>query len=69
MLRITVALFISLQLTACASVQPWERGILARDDMAFTPDPQAQAMQGHIYSSKEAASGGVGIGGGGCGCN
>lgn len=53
----------------CASVQPWQRGDLARNEMSFDPDPQAGAFQALVYESKEAASGGAGTGGGGCGCN
>jgi hypothetical protein len=57
--------------TACSSfgVQPWDRDILARDDMQLVSDPIEAAMDEHIYFSKEASSGGQGFGGGGCGCN
>lgn len=58
-----------LLLGACATVEPWERGDLARDEMAFEPDAQAREIQALTYTSKEAAAGGAGIGGGGCGCN
>ncbi len=50
-------------------IKPWERDILARDNMALDADPMLQLMDEQIYYSKEAASGGKGIGGGGCGCN
>ncbi|HSM29680.1 MAG TPA: DUF4266 domain-containing protein [Woeseiaceae bacterium] len=50
-------------------VEPWERDILARDDMQLTADPVEAAIDDHIYFSKEASSGGRGFGGGGCGCN
>ena len=58
-------------LTACESlgVKPWERDILARDDMALDSAPMDTAFDEHIYFSKEASSGGQGFGGGGCGCN
>ena len=49
-------------------VQPWEREILAREDMQLTTDPLEAATDDHIYFSKEASSGGRGFGGGGCGC-
>ena len=57
--------------SGCASmgVEPWERDILARDDMQLTADPVEAAIDDHIYFSKEASSGGRGFGGGGCGCN
>ena len=58
-------------LSGCAlpPVQPWERGELARQDMLIQGDPLETRFNEHIYTSKEAASGGAGIGGGGCGCN
>jgi hypothetical protein len=37
--------------------------------MALEGDALLAAMDGHVYSSKEAASGGAGAAGGGCGCN
>jgi len=60
-----------LALTACAGlgVEPWDRDVLARDDMQLTADPLEAALDEHIYFSKEASSGGRGFGGGGCGCN
>lgn len=55
----------------CSSlgVQPWDRDILARDDMQIVSDPIESATDDHIYFSKEASTGGRGFGGGGCGCN
>jgi hypothetical protein len=50
-------------------VQPWERDILARPDMALDADPIGLAFDEHLYFSKEATGGGRGFGGGGCGCN
>lgn len=63
------ALAASLLLSACAPIQPWERGHLAQPNMALVADPLLAAMDDHVYTSKEAASGGVGPAGGGCGCN
>lgn len=59
-----------LLLSGCESVavKAWERTYLARQDMAWEPDPMRSIMREHIYTSKEGASGGVGTGGGGCGC-
>ncbi|MEI6691681.1 MAG: DUF4266 domain-containing protein [Chlorobium sp.] len=59
-------------LSGCAigtTVQPWEKQTLARPEMTFEGDKLDNAYTEHIYSSKEAASGGAGVGGGGCGCN
>ena len=65
-------LMIMLGLSGCAlgtAVQPWEKETLARPEMTFEGDPLDTKYTEHIYSSKEAASGGAGVGGGGCGCN
>jgi hypothetical protein len=58
-------------LEGCASlgVQPWEREVLARDDMQLDASALDTAFDDHIYFSKEGTSGGRGFGGGGCGCN
>jgi hypothetical protein len=63
------ALCIVLALGACAHVEPWQRGTLARPDMAVDPAPLQNRMRRHIYSSREAAAEAPGTGnGGGCGC-
>ena len=59
-------------LSSCATMQPpkpWEKGQLAKPEMQFDADPMSARLTDHIYTSKEAASGGYGVGGGGCGCN
>ncbi len=55
----------------CSSmgVEPWDRDILAMEEMQLTTDELEAATDDHIYFSKEASSGGRGFGGGGCGCN
>ena len=58
-----------LLLAGCATVQPWQRGTLARPDMALVSDPLQASLDDHVYFSKEASSGGRSFGGGGCGCN
>lgn len=68
-IRHLAALALALMMAACAPVQPWERGRLAQPHMALQPDSLLAAMDEHVYSSKEAASGGAGAAGGGCGCN
>ena len=58
-------------LAGCSSlgVKPWEREVLARDDMQLDSNPLDTSLDDHIYFSKEGTSGGRGFGGGGCGCN
>jgi hypothetical protein len=50
-------------------VKPWERDVLAQQEMNLISDPIESSLNDHIYFSKEASSGGQGFGGGGCGCN
>ena len=59
-------------LSGCAgtpTVQAWQKGFLARPDMAMEGNALEAKFADHIYFSKEAASGGAGVAGGGCGCN
>lgn len=60
---------LALALSGCATVQPWERDVLARPEMSLDANPLEAATDDHIYFSKEGSSGGRGFGGGGCGCN
>jgi hypothetical protein len=62
----TVALLLA---AGCATVQPWDRDLLAEKKMSLNPSPMLQAVDEHIYFSKEASMGGMDAGGGGCGCN
>jgi len=54
---------------ARGKVRAWERGVLARRDMALDTDPLEIAFDDHVFFSKEGASGGRSFAGGGCGCN
>lgn len=55
----------------CATplVRPWERDLLSEKTMSFEPLPMMDAVDDHIYFSKEGSTGGQNVGGGGCGCN
>lgn len=53
----------------CQSVEPWQRGVLAKAEMTLGDDALAGALREQVFFSKEAASGGAGPAGGGCGCN
>ena len=68
-----VATIASLALlnAACASIgpKPWEKDLMARQEMQVDTHPLLTAAEEHIYFSKEASSGGRGFAGGGCGCN
>ena len=69
--RLMSSLFVLGFLSACSTlgVEPWERDVLAKDEMQMISDPLEANIDDHIYFSKEASSGGRGFGGGGCGCN
>jgi len=54
--------------SGCASVPAWERGNLAKPQMAFDLNPTESALRAHAYSSREAAASGQVGAGGGCGC-
>ena len=80
-MKLVFALSLSLLASGCSfynaaneaftmqNVEPWQRDLLARDDMQLDPDPMRTFADEHIYFSKEASTGGRGVGGGGCGCN
>ncbi|MCB1985055.1 MAG: DUF4266 domain-containing protein [Burkholderiales bacterium] len=56
-------------ITGCAHVAAWERGYLAKPQMAIDPHPLQNHIQLHNYSSREAAASTHSAdGGGGCGC-
>ena len=55
-------------LSGCAAVAPWERGHLAKPQMALDPHPTQSTFREHIYRGREAAGGGSSASGGGCGC-
>lgn len=67
--RVGAVVFCLALQVGCVTVQPWERGTLAKPEMALDGDAVTTGLDEHIYFSKESASGGRGFGGGGCGCN
>ena len=59
-------------LQGCASIEEvpaWERGYLAKTGMQWEAFAREGRLAGHVYTSKEASSGGSKAAGGGCGCN
>lgn len=57
-----------LWLSGCASVAPWERGRLAKPQMALDPYPMQSGLRTHVNSARQAAGSGSSTEGGGCGC-
>jgi outer membrane PBP1 activator LpoA protein len=62
-------LLLAVALCGCETVQPWERGVLAKDEMQWQTSVAESQLRNQVYASKEASSGGAGAAGGGCGCN
>ena len=54
--------------SACATVQPWQRGRLADPCMVFDADGSQVAYMTHWQEAREASSGGYRVQSGGCGC-
>ena len=69
LLRAALVTAIACGAIACEPVQPWERGDLAKPQMAMDPNPTDSALRAHTFASREAAQGGNAGVGGGCGCN
>lgn len=65
---VAAALCLIVALAGCAPVAPWQRGNLAKPQMAPEPHPAQRAMQDHVYGSREAGAAGASGQGGGCGC-
>ena len=69
-MRVRFAALLLALAAGCAPVAPYQRGYLARPDMAMEPAQAgtAKALE-KVYPAKEGAFGGASVGGGGCGCN
>ena len=66
---LAATLLASLLAAGCGTVKPWQRDLLARQQMQIVPSPMLHAVDQHVYFSKEGSAGGQDVGGGGCGCN
>ncbi len=71
LIRSSIVITAIYMLAGCSDlgVKPWERDLLAQDEMNLINDPIEMSLNDHVYFSKEASSGGQGFAGGGCGCN
>ena len=67
--RALLALAALLLLSACVTVQPYERERLARADMQRGRPPDSRAGEDHARAYREGSTGAEGTSGGGCGCN
>jgi hypothetical protein len=60
---------LTLLLSGCTTVQPWERGALSSEPMKLE-DGRSQRFERGIETYREGAVGGAGgKSGGGCGCS
>ena len=64
-----VCLTLTLTLSACVRVRPYEREILSLRAMSLESDPYDTELDQHMIEAREGAAGGYGSAGGGCGCN
>ena len=67
--RAGTVIVLAIVAAGCAPVAPYQRGYLAREDMALDAAIGTAKALEKTFASKEGASGGAGVGGGGCGCN
>lgn len=65
----TILILLCLGASACTTVKPTQRAVLADPIMQFEGDPQASAQRQHATDNREGSWGGQGVSGGGCGCN
>ena len=65
-----LALLAILALTsACSTVRPAERAVLADPIKPLDGEPHHTAALHHAVDNREGSLGGNGVSGGGCGCN
>ena len=67
--RIAAVAVIALLASACATVRPEQRAVLADPTMRFEGEPGEKAAVEHVLENREASYGGGSVRGGGCGCN
>ncbi len=66
---VVALMLVGTLLSGCVTIRPFEREVLAREDMAFDGNDALADAEAHIADTREGSSGGFGAGGGGCGCN
>ena len=55
--------------SACATVRPEDKELLADPAMTYGSGGEAQVQEDHVLANREGATGGQTTSGGGCGCN
>jgi hypothetical protein len=64
-----LALVACIASSACVTVRPEQRAVMADPTMQFNNDPGDGAARDHVLENREGSSGGKSVKGGGCGCN
>jgi hypothetical protein len=68
-LGFSLLVLLSLIASACVTVRPEQRAVLADPTMRFQGEPGEQAATEHVLENRESSFGGGSVRGGGCGCN
>jgi hypothetical protein len=66
---VALAACVSFAASACVTVRPEQRAILADPKMRFQGDPRTAGEMDHVIENREGSFGGGSVQGGGCGCN
>jgi hypothetical protein len=66
--RAVIAVALALASSACVTVQPHQRQVLAQPEMDPATDTLEETFHSHIESAREGSFGGHRASGGGCGC-
>jgi hypothetical protein len=67
--RVLGLVLMALVASACATVRPEQRAVLADPTMRFEGEPGEKAAIQHALENREGSYGGGSVRGGGCGCN
>lgn len=67
--RVALAVALCVDATACVTVRPEQRELLADSAMTFGAGGDAEAHEDHVLSNREGSTGATATTGGGCGCN
>lgn len=69
LLKVVALLLVALLGSACVTVRPEQRAVLADPVMQFQGDLREAAQMQHVIDNREGSFGGSSVQGGGCGCN
>jgi hypothetical protein len=61
--------WVAASTSACVTVRPEQRAILADPKMRMQGDPRTAEEMDHVIENREGSFGGGSVQGGGCGCN